>query len=278
VPNRYAGVDVNSTSMPYTKDNGEDHGGGGKNTWYMSVRSGVTIGLSGATRVWGCDYKRPLTRRVQQQGQSLGEATENEDTSRGRAQEWLVEKDKGRRERDLGGRSSIAHASLSPWPCAAPHRLPLTRPCLMLGSPFFRQFFLRPFFNKKMASNKEHSAKKWRILCLQNAHTTRTTAERWCVRIASPLKMATLSDADAQWLAAAQSDPQLAGVATVAELHRRLLALSEALTRQDATAPGQLSVFQQLTFGGLHPNPVFEPNRFKPDVGTDGRKVTTYYR
>jgi len=83
-------------------------------------------------------------------------------------------------------------------------------------------------------------------------------------------------DQDQQHVVAAQDDPNLAGVATVAELRARLRQLSDACAAADAADHG--SAFRQLTFDGLHPNPCFEPNRFKADVGCDGRKITTYYR
>lgn len=73
-------------------------------------------------------------------------------------------------------------------------------------------------------------------------------------------------------------DANLRGVASLAELHARLATLSAALTEADAAD----SVFQQLTFptevGSGHPSPVFEPNRFKKDMSTDGIKIGQHYR
>ena len=71
-------------------------------------------------------------------------------------------------------------------------------------------------------------------------------------------------------LRAAQADPQLAAfAANLPALHARLAALSEALAAADPEA----SFFRQLTFSGENANPLFVPNRFKPDMGEDGRKI-----
>ena len=76
-------------------------------------------------------------------------------------------------------------------------------------------------------------------------------------------------------LRAAQADPQLAAfAANLPALHARLAALSEALAAADPEA----SFFRQLTFSGENANPLFVPNRFKPDMGEDGRKITSYHR
>ena len=76
-------------------------------------------------------------------------------------------------------------------------------------------------------------------------------------------------------LRAAQADPQLAAFAAdLPALHARLAALSEALAAADPEA----SFFRQLTFSGENANPLFVPNRFKPDMGEDGRKITSYHR
>ena len=53
--------------------------------------------------------------------------------------------------------------------------------------------------------------------------------------------------------------------------------LSELSAQMSAKDPKD-SFFRQLTFNGENPNPTFQPNPFKPDMGVDGRKITTYYR
>lgn len=74
------------------------------------------------------------------------------------------------------------------------------------------------------------------------------------------------------------ADPNLRDVTTMADLHARMAALSATLTEADADD----SVFKQLTFpleaGKGHPSPVFEPNRFKRDMSTDGIKIGNHYR
>mmetsp|Transcript_61124 Transcript_61124/g.119891 ORF Transcript_61124/g.119891 Transcript_61124/m.119891 type:complete len:655 (+) Transcript_61124:165-2129(+) len=85
-----------------------------------------------------------------------------------------------------------------------------------------------------------------------------------------------MDEFEKSWLLGAASDPQLADCSTVEELRIRLQKLSDALSNEDAKCPS--SVFQQLTFDGTNANPCFEPNRFKKDLGVDGRKITAYYR
>ena len=74
------------------------------------------------------------------------------------------------------------------------------------------------------------------------------------------------------------SDPNLSGVTTLAELHKRLSSLSAELVASDPAS----SVFKQLTFPTAaregHPSPVFVPNRFKKDLSTDGVRIGQHYR
>ncbi|KAK3285178.1 hypothetical protein CYMTET_7193 [Cymbomonas tetramitiformis] len=71
-----------------------------------------------------------------------------------------------------------------------------------------------------------------------------------------------------------QTDPNLQDVTTLGQLREKLAALSAEESQRDG--PG--SVFQQLTFGGTNPNPLFKPNRFKKDHGQDGVKIQQYFR
>jgi len=69
-----------------------------------------------------------------------------------------------------------------------------------------------------------------------------------------------------------EKDPNLKDVTSLEELHTKLAELSQTCLNENS------SVFSQLTFDGVNPNPAFQPNLFKKDIGCDGRKITSYYR
>jgi hypothetical protein len=111
---------------------------------------------------------------------------------------------------------------------------------------------------------------RYRYALLHTAATSTTTM----AATSSSLQDETNESID-QYLSVIDNDPSLRGVSNMTELHAKLAELSVACYSEDVATS---SVFEQLTFDGTNPNPVFEPNLFKRDVGCDGRKITTYYR
>lgn len=75
-------------------------------------------------------------------------------------------------------------------------------------------------------------------------------------------------------LETAQSDPNLAGITSIDDLHAKLKELSLELSEKD----DENSPFAQIKFEGTNPNPTFTPNAFKANKGMDGKLITTYYR